>query len=80
MVANLSSYSLSVCYLSCPVLSECGVTGERDTCAAHAIVNEAGGRVVQAAGGAPCEEGEALRYNKEDQLNPFFVVYGNQTD
>ncbi|CEM05266.1 unnamed protein product [Vitrella brassicaformis CCMP3155] len=55
-------------------------TCERDTCAAHAIVNEAGGRVVQAAGGAPCEEGEALRYNKEDQLNPFFVVYGNQTD
>ncbi|CEL98606.1 unnamed protein product [Vitrella brassicaformis CCMP3155] len=55
-------------------------TCEWDTCAAHAIVNEAGGRVVQATGGSPCEEGEPVRYNKENTLNPFFVVYGNQTD
>ena len=37
---------------------------------AHAIVNEAGGRVTDLSD-------NALAYNKEDLLNPFFMVAGN---
>ena len=36
----------------------------------------AGGRVLQHSGGQPCDEGEPVRYNKPNLLNPFFVVYG----
>jgi 3'(2'), 5'-bisphosphate nucleotidase len=43
-------------------------TMEWDTAAAHAIVNEMGAKVLQA--GASTE----LKYNKEDLLNPFFLV------
>jgi 3'-phosphoadenosine 5'-phosphosulfate (PAPS) 3'-phosphatase len=33
--------------------------------------------VLQAAGGAhDCEPGKPVRYNKEQLLNPHFVVYG----
>ena len=45
-------------------------TMEWDTAAAHAVVVAAGGRVVA------YESGQPLRYNKEDLLNPYFVVYG----
>lgn len=31
---------------------------------------------MQHAGGKDGEPGEDVRYNKEDPLNPFFVVYG----
>jgi 3'(2'), 5'-bisphosphate nucleotidase len=65
-------------------------TCEWDTAAAHIIVEEAGGSVVQAGAcdnkGTPLEDwqealakGEAVVYNKENILNPFFVVYGSRT-
>ncbi len=44
-----------------------GPTMEWDTGAAHAVVLQAGGTVSNLAG-------EPLQYNKEDLLNPFFVV------
>lgn len=45
-----------------------GPTMEWDTAAGQAIVECAGGRVVEYDGGAP------LRYNKESLLNPWFVA------
>jgi 3'(2'), 5'-bisphosphate nucleotidase len=51
-------------------------TSEWDTCAAQAIVECAGGKVLQAEGGQPCEAGKPVRYNKENILNPHFIVYG----
>ena len=66
-------------------------TCEWDTCASQIIVEEAGGRVVQA--GRCGNKGEALEdwraalrrmepvvYNKRDLLNPFFVVFGNRAE
>ena len=64
-------------------------TCEWDTAAAHAIVEEAGGEVLQAGrcddSGALLEDWRAalarrepVRYNKEAPLNPFFVVYGRR--
>ena len=47
-----------------------GPTMEWDTGAAHAIVNEAGGRVTDLSD-------RPLAYNKEDLLNPYFMVAGN---
>lgn len=47
-----------------------GPTMEWDTAAAHAIVLAAGGQVTDM-------EGEPLRYNKADLLNPYFMVTGN---
>lgn len=65
-------------------------TCEWDTAAAHAIVTEAGGVVLQA--GACDNKGNALEdwkdvlakempvvYNKEHPLNPYFVVYGKRS-
>lgn len=46
-----------------------GPTMEWDTAAAQAVVEAAGGRVTDI-------KGERLRYNKEDLLNPHFVVTG----
>ncbi len=51
-------------------------TNEWDTCAADAIVRAAGGEVIQHEGGAACEHGLPLRYNKVKTLNPWFVVRG----
>ncbi len=48
-----------------------GPTMEWDTGAAHAVVRAAGGDVVDLAG-------ESLRYNKEDLLNPHFIVTGRR--
>lgn len=45
-----------------------GPTMEWDTAAAHAIVSEAGGSVVQE------DEVTALTYNKDNLLNPHFIV------
>ena len=46
-----------------------GLTLEWDTAAAHAVVNSAGGKVVD------INTGQELRYNtKKSLLNPFFVV------
>ena len=46
-----------------------GPTMEWDTAAAQCVVEAAGGEVTDL-------EGAPLRYNKEDLLNPFFVVSG----
>ena len=47
-----------------------GTTMEWDTAAGQLIVEEAGGRVVEAASNSP------LRYNKADLRNPHFIVSG----
>jgi len=49
-------------------------TMEWDTAAAHIILEEAGGRIVNA------ENGQAIQYNKENLLNPHFIAYGNKLD
>jgi len=41
---------------------------EWDTAAGHAVVKAAGKTVLHA------ETGEELTYNKEDLLNPYFIV------
>ena len=46
-----------------------GPTMEWDTAAGHAVVEAAGGTVTTV-------DGEPLRYNKENLLNPFFIVKG----
>lgn len=49
-----------------------GPTSEWDTAAAHAVVEAAGGQVVDL-------QGRPLRYNtKPDLLNPHFLVYGDR--
>jgi 3'(2'), 5'-bisphosphate nucleotidase len=47
-----------------------GPTMEWDTAAGQAIVEQAGGKVLKISSNEP------LRYNKENLLNPFFVVKG----
>ncbi len=49
-----------------------GPTMEWDTAAAHAVVTAAGGRVLDF-------DGNALRYNKENLLNPYFIVLGERS-
>ncbi len=48
-----------------------GLTSEWDTAAAQAIVVEAGGLMTDL-------EGQPLRYNKDDILNPWFIAVGDQ--
>jgi len=48
-----------------------GPTMEWDTAAGHAVVEAAGGTVEQ-------PNGEALMYNKQNLLNPYFIVSGRQ--
>ncbi|HMQ46331.1 MAG TPA: 3'(2'),5'-bisphosphate nucleotidase CysQ [Saprospiraceae bacterium] len=45
-------------------------TMEWDTAAAQAVLEAAGGKVIKH------ENGEALQYNKENLLNPYFIAYG----
>jgi len=52
-------------------------TMEWDTCAAQAIVECAGGKVLQAAGDVPADAGKPVVYNKPNLRNPYFIVYGN---
>ncbi len=49
-------------------------TMEWDTAAAQIVLEEAGGKVLQAASGEP------LVYNKEDLLNPHFIAYGKMAE
>ncbi len=49
-----------------------GPTMEWDTAAAHAVVAAAGGRVLDF-------DGDPLRYNKENLLNPYFIVLGESS-
>ena len=46
-----------------------GLTSEWDTAAAHAILEGAGGKVLQI-------NGEELIYGKKDILNPYFIAHG----
>ena len=46
-----------------------GPTMEWDTAAGHAVVEAAGGTVTRV-------DGTPLEYNKENLLNPYFVVKG----
>ena len=47
-----------------------GPTMEWDIAAAHIVLTEAGGHVIDH------ETGRELRYNKPSMLNPYFVAYG----
>ncbi len=47
-----------------------GPTMEWDTAAAQAVLEQAGGSVIDEGTKAP------LRYNKENLLNPYFIAYG----
>lgn len=64
--------SLKLCLVAdgtADVYPRLGPTSEWDTCAAQAIVEEAGGQVLNA------ETGEPLSYNaRESLLNPHFIV------
>jgi 3'(2'), 5'-bisphosphate nucleotidase len=66
--------SLKLCLVAtgeADVYPRLGLTSEWDTAAAQAVVECAGGKVIQTSG-------ETLMYNaKEDILNPFFLVYGD---
>ena len=66
-----SGSSLKLCLVAegkADVYPRFAPTMEWDTAAGHAIVRAAGGEVYQAENGLP------LRYNKEDLLNPWFIV------
>jgi 3'(2'), 5'-bisphosphate nucleotidase len=68
--------SLKLCLVAsgeADVYPRLGLTSEWDTAAAQAVVESAGGKVVQISG-------ETLMYNtKEDILNPHFLVYGDSS-
>lgn len=49
-----------------------GPTMEWDTAAAHAILQEAGGSIIDE------ESKESLRYNKENLRNPYFIAYAKK--
>lgn len=78
--------SLKLCMVaegSADIYPRIAPTMEWDTAAAHAVVNAAGGKVFKfdsevAAAGFICSNDriEELSYNKENLLNPFFVVTG----
>ncbi len=68
--------SLKLCLVAlgeADVYPRLGLTSEWDTAAAQAVVECAGGKVVQT-------DGSPLLYNtKDDILNPFFIVYGDHS-
>jgi 3'(2'), 5'-bisphosphate nucleotidase len=67
--------SLKICLIaegSADIYPRLGPTSEWDTAAAQAILESAGGRMIDRAG-------EPLRYNtKDDLLNPHFLAFGDQ--
>ncbi len=67
--------SLKICLVAegaADLYPRLGPTSEWDTAAAHAILESAGGRMIDTAG-------QALRYNcKDDLLNPHFLAFGDQ--
>ena len=68
--------SLKLCLVaegSADIYPRLAQTSEWDTAAAHAVVTAAGGVVVNTAF-------EPLQYNKEDILNPFFLVLGQSVE
>lgn len=72
---NIGS-SLKFCLIaegSADLYPRFGPTSEWDTAAAQAVVEAAGGKVIDA-------QGQQLRYNlKADLLNPYFFVFGDAT-
>ena len=55
---------------SADIYPRLGPTSEWDTAAAQAVVEQAGGRVLEL-------DGKPLSYNQKDPiLNPWFVVFG----
>lgn len=65
--------SLKLCLVAegaADVYPRLGPTSEWDTAAAQCVVEAAGGRVIDVAG-------PALRYNKTNILNPWFLVIGD---
>lgn len=73
-VENISmGSSLKLCLVAegrAHIYPRIGPTMEWDTGAAHCVVTAAGGRVTDL-------DGEDLKYNKENLLNPFFIVTGS---
>lgn len=66
--------SLKICLVAegaADIYPRLGPTMEWDTAAAHGVVRGAGGRVLDWAG-------RPLIYNKENLLNPYFVVLGQR--
>ncbi len=67
--------SLKLCLVAegaADVYPRIGPTMEWDTGAAHAVVLGAGGQVLDL-------QGEPLAYNKENLLNPYFIVLGERS-
>jgi 3'(2'), 5'-bisphosphate nucleotidase len=68
--------SLKLCLVaegSADLYPRIGLTSEWDTAAAHAVVQAAGGEVIDL-------KGQPLRYNAKDSiLNPYFIVYGDKS-
>jgi len=65
--------SLKLCLVAegaADIYPRLGPTSEWDTAAAHCLVDAAGGGVVQL-------DGTSLVYNKQNILNPWFLVYGD---
>lgn len=72
-----SGSSLKICLVAegkADVYPRFAPTMEWDTAAGHAIVRAAGGEILQV------QSGEPLRYNKEDLLNPWFIVVPDVSD
>jgi 3'(2'), 5'-bisphosphate nucleotidase len=68
--------SLKICLVAegtADIYPRLGPTSEWDTAAAQAILESAGGRMID-------PDGRALRYNaKDDLLNPHFLAFGDST-
>jgi len=73
-ISNMGS-SLKICLVAegaADIYPRLGPTSEWDTAAAQAILESAGGRMIDTAG-------QPLRYNsKDDLLNPHFLAFGDQ--
>lgn len=70
-VTNMGS-ALKMCLIAegqGDIYPRLGLTSEWDTAAAHIVLNEAGGKIIDT-------DGEVLEYNKENILNPFFLAIG----
>ncbi len=64
--------SLKICLVAegnAAIYPRFGPTMEWDTAAGHAIINNMGGKVLEV------KQGKELLYNKENLLNPYFIVY-----
>jgi len=70
-LANMGS-ALKICLVAegaGDIYPRLGLTSEWDTAAADIVLREAGGQMLQC-------NGDALIYNKENILNPYFLAIG----